>query len=143
MNVVVEKPIDSFFAAASKYTTSEDLYVLSPFITTSSARLVADFAKERNTTLRIVTNLDPLQINFSFSNPMKPLLDLLSDKELTLNLRKCNQLHAKVYYLNASCCVFGSSNLTLGGIAKNLELNALVDIRKDKKAMLDIEAFIQ
>ncbi len=144
MKIVTEKPIDRFLSILEKIKTVREIYVLSPFITRTAADKIKEFAKRKKSGLRIVTNLDPIQMSLSFSDPVEPLLRLLSDRTMDVKLRKCNQLHAKVYYVENRYCVFGSSNLTMGGLEHNIELNILIGYpNKDISILNDVGTFVK
>lgn len=141
MTIIEEKPLATFLESIDE-AGLQDLYVISPFVTSYAADMVKRFTSRLGVELRLVTNLDPFQNALSFSDPAAPLLDLLDSPELAVKIRKCNQLHAKAYLAPGSLCLFGSSNLTKGGIETNIELNALVG-HDDRSALSEVETFVR
>jgi hypothetical protein len=106
------------------------VWLVSPFVTKQGLAVVQK-AMERDGAmqLRIVTRIDPISIALGSSDPeeIAAILERFSDRVQAWDLPN---LHAKLFLVEGKEAVFGSSNLTGGGLGRNLELGVRVGARR-------------
>ncbi len=77
------------------------------------------------TIIRIITNLSSFFIAVSLSDPISPLLNAIEVLGERIQVRSHVNLHAKLYLMNDTHALVGSSNLTKGGVVIFLKRNNL------------------
>ncbi len=108
-----------------------------PFLSESVVNnYMIEFLVKRKTKLIFITNLSSLHIAMSLSNPAKPLLRLMKKLENRVEIRRAQNLHAKLLLADEWRGLAGSSNLTQGGDQTNWELNFMLRRTKDDKTKI-------
>ena len=119
-----EQPFHFFFSQHAGRSVKE-YCISSPFLGQSTIETLLDFLKRKQTRVRLLVNLSPLNMATSISNPLEPLV-LLTDKlGDRIQIRSNGNLHAKAI-LSDTAGLFGSSNFTSGGEERNRELNLYI-----------------
>ena len=137
MELVTEKPFDMLLDTVRK-TTIDKMGIASPFITSLGMNEnIVPYFKRRKTNIRIITNLSSFFLAVSLSDPIGPLLTALDALGERIQVRSHGNLHAKLFLVNQTHALVGSSNLTKGGFESNLELNWLFENRKADRDFVD------
>lgn len=105
------------------------IYIATPFLTTKGANQIIkyfNFRKDRKNKfeIKLIVNCSKLNLLTSLEDIKAPI-ELLIKKYDRLEVRNNVNLHAKLY-LTERVAMFGSSNLTNGGMTTNKELNTLI-----------------
>ncbi len=137
MELVTEKPFKMLLDTVGK-ATIEKMRIASPFITSLGINEnIIPYFKRRKTNIRIITNLSSFFIAVSLYDPISPLLNATEVLGERIQVRSHVNLHAKLFLMNDTHALVGSSNLTKGGIESNLELNWLLRNRKPDRNFID------
>ncbi len=119
-------------------TTVKQMRIVSPFITSLGMNeVIIPYFKKRNTNVSIITNLSSFFLIISLSDPISPLLSAMDALGERIQIRSHVNLHAKLFLVNQTYALVGSSNLTKGGFESNLELNWLFRNRKADRNYVD------
>lgn len=100
----------------SLFSKSKDIIIISPFINFSK---FFDYYKGENT--KIATNFT----KEIFTRGSSDIDFFLKAAEKNAEIRHIEKLHSKLYIFD-DCIIIGSSNLTYGGLQKNVETNILI-----------------
>ena len=73
-----------------------------------------------------------MNVVLSLANPISPLLEILDVLGDRVTIKGCSTLHAKLYLSDGRAALVGSSNLTYGGMVRNIELNWVIRGRKNE-----------
>jgi HKD family nuclease len=81
-----------------------------------------------------------LIVRLDFGTSPDELLKIINSNNPNINIRyySCKTFHPKLYIIDNTCAIIGSSNLTHKGLYNNLELN--IEIEKDNPIFGDIKS---
>lgn len=129
MSLITSNPLQEFYDSLGKSPVKQ-LQVASPYITKPGARMLIEEFGRKRTKFQVLTNLSDFNVALSLSNPIAPILELMKKFGDRVEIKSHPMLHAKIYLCEGKAALLGSSNLTLGGMERNAELNWLVRGRK-------------
>ena len=136
MQLITTNPLQKFYQLLGK-SSVKTINIVSPFITQPGIRELIQGFRRKRTKIQILTNLSGLNVAMSISDPISPLLEVLDALGDRVDIKSYPNLHAKLYLCEGRAALVGSSNLTYGGMERNIELNWLIEGRKkeDKQQM--------
>ncbi len=136
MILYIDNPIEEYFHKLED-SREKVVKIACPFITSYGARKFIDRYRNKKTSFLVLTNLSETNQLLSFTNPIKPLRELLEALCERVVIKNNSSLHAKLYLLDTKSALLGSSNMTKGGMQMNEELNiALFNNKKDDKEQI-------
>ena len=125
MSLITTNPLQTFYDALGKSPVKQ-LQVASPYITKPGARMLIEEFGRKRTKFQVLTNLSDFNVALALANPIAPILELMRRFGDRIEIKSHSMLHAKMYFCDGKAAILGSSNLTLGGMERNAELNWLV-----------------
>ncbi|MCH7574679.1 MAG: hypothetical protein IIA59_06075 [Candidatus Marinimicrobia bacterium] len=136
MSLITSHPLQTFYDAMGKAPVKL-IHIASPYITKPGVQLLINEFGRKRTRLQILANLSEFNIALSLANPVAPILSLMARFGDRIEIKSHPLLHAKMYLCDGRAALMGSSNLTLGGMQRNAELNWLIrGARKDGRVEL-------
>ena len=120
--MVWKRPSETDLRQAVSRAT-ESLLICSPFITRPGLRTVADSLQASVSRIEIWTRFSERDWLTGATDP-DGLIEFVEDRQgsINFNLRISNLLHAKFIIADQASGLVGSSNLTYGGYARNIEI---------------------
>lgn len=105
-------------------TTSNSIYIMSPFISFSTANQLSNWLGETSEkiTCKIITRFNREEF-IQGANSLKGIERLY---ESGVELYALQHLHSKLYLFDNSSCIMGSANFTFSGFFKNHELGIIL-----------------
>lgn len=131
MRLIMSNPLQEFYRSIGK-SPVKTLQVASPFITNRGIQSLVKQFRRKRTRVQLIANLSELNVALSLSNPVTPLLEIREVMGDRIEIKSHPMLHAKMYLLDGRAALVGSSNLTYGGMERNVELNLLISGRKSE-----------
>jgi hypothetical protein len=141
MKFITQSPLEVFFTSAfHRQLTDEscELLVLSPFLSVKGAEtLIAKIARHHLLKVRLVMNLSKTNTLLSAEDPTEPIIVLIKKLGKRIEIRDNSMLHAKAFVARGFRAMAGSSNLTAGGLDRNLECNFLTRNQRETEELAE------